>query len=204
MEKSMQSLAGRNKTLEGYQLPSQHLSIPENQSPIPPQYPHHSGQAHSQTHLFEKPPVYHEMPANMPIELPADLDVIRTTPTNNMNSDKGQNDPMLSVEDKPQMPYPPVITTVYGDVAGGNPYADDDTLATPTPTQEGRNGVGGEGYIGSHSYHSGDQGIQASSRNSGHEFIHDALLQLRFVDDRGEGASGEHSHAIQSGFGTAL
>lgn len=198
----MQSLTGGNKTLEPYQLPSQHLSIPENQAPIP-QYPHHSGQAHSHTHLFEKLPVYHEMPANMPIELPADLDTIRATPTNNMNSDKGQNDPMLSMGNKPHMPYPPVITTVYGDVAGGNPYADDDTLATPTPTQEGRNGIGGEGYIGSYTY-SGDQETQVLSRNSRHEFINDALLQLRFVDDRGEGASGEHSHVIQSGFGTAL
>lgn len=202
----MQSVTGGNKILEAYQLSSQYPSIPENEVPIP-QYSHNPGQTHSQAHLFqEPPPVYHEMPANMPIELPADLDTIRTTSTNNIgssqNDQNNQNDPTLNAGNKLLMPYPPpAITTVYGDVAGGNPYADDDTLATPTPTKEVRNGISGVGYIG---YSGRDQGTQGSSRNSGHEFINDALLQLRFVDDPGEGASGEHSHTMQSGFGTAL
>jgi len=187
-----------NKTLDLYQLPVVYPSIPENQTINPhdhPQYSHQQGQGFHQT---EEPSVYYEMPANMPAELPA----------GNGDSSQGtlnqDSNAVPKVVHKPQTLSPPKITTAYGDLALGNPYADDDALATPTPTQRSGIDVDSVGYPGNNAYANTGQ---STPINPGNEFLGDAFLQLRFEDGTGEGGYGGHSEGVQpsaGGYGTAL
>jgi len=79
-----------------------------------------------------------------PIELPA------TEASTDRTTEKETNAPPKTRYTLHAPSSPPEINTAYGEVAEGNPYADDDSLATPTPTQEQRNGMGFDGaaYIG--------------------------------------------------------
>ena len=186
-----------SSTLDPYSLPA---PIPENEQA---QYPrHHPLPLHLQAQPEQEPQVLYEMPAHnpmSPIELPADFGNIEASVDG--TEDKESNAP-------PKIRYtlhapssPPAINTAYGDVAEGNPYADDDSMATPTPTQEGRNGNGLDeaGYMGGYY----PPASRAPQGEAGETFLNDALLQLRFVDDPGSEGGQAQSNA-RGGFGTAL
>lgn len=186
-----------SNTLDPYSLPA---PIPENEQA---QYSrHHPPPLHLQTKPEQEPQVLHEMPAHSPmspIELPADFGTIETSIDGTV--DKESNAP-------PKIKYtlhapssPSAVNAAYGDLAEGNPYADDDSMATPTPTQEVRNGMGldGAGYITG--YYQPEN--RAPQGEAGEAFLNDALLQLRFVDDV-EGEGGQTQSHGRGGFGTAL
>lgn len=198
--------------MESYhQLPPYQPAIPENEAVDAhghPQYEEHQVPSlHIQTQSERGPPSFHEMPVHSPlspIELPGDFGEIDTRSEGNMNDDSNTTPKIRYSLHAPSSPPP--LRTAYGDVAEGNPYADDDTLATPTPTQERNNGMGmdGTGYIGGH-YGSSDERQQGQYINSGDGYLNDALLQLRFVDDAGdEGGQNSQSRQAGGGFGTAL
>lgn len=186
-----------SNTLDPYSLPA---SIPENEQA---QYPrHYSLPLHLEAQPEQEPQVLYEMPAHnpmSPIELPTDFGTIETSVDS--TEDKESSTPPKIRYTLHAPSFPPVINTAYGDVSEGNPYADDDSMTTPTPTQEGRNGMKleGAGYI--ESYH--PPACRAPQGEVGETFLNDALLQLRFVDDA-EGEGGQAQSNARGGFGTAL
>ena len=110
----------------------------------------------------------------------------------------------------PSSSHPPplnanFLTSSYGDVAQGNPYTNDDTLATPTPTEGTRNGMGvdGAGYMAGYWTDEGSAGMRGGLE---YEYPSEALLQLRFIDEMAEqqGHGQGHNGQGSAGFGTAL
>lgn len=208
-----------SNSLEPYQLPAPHPPILEN----------HVGGNHGQEYegqstlqlqinpqLAER--TFHEMPAHTPlspIELPGDFGTIDGTSEANLNRTE-------DIKATPTIRYtlhapssPPPINTTYGEVALGNPYADDDTLATPTPTQEVRNGLGveGAGYMGRYNFNGANNNSQQvnipNAEQAGDTYLNDALLQLRFVDETAAEGEAQHResqgrHPGIGGFGTAI